>query len=70
MSDTQLKVVIAKAVIAALDLLDAKLTDEQRATAEQIYELANSLESALEDESGTAPLQIDGDEGEPLEEDA
>jgi hypothetical protein len=57
-SDTQLKVVVAKLVLAALDLVDAKLTDEQRLKAEQIYELANSLESELEGETCTEGVQI------------
>lgn len=41
---------IDELVCAALNMLDCQdLTEEQRATAEQIYELSNSLESSIED---------------------
>lgn len=40
-------IAVDKLVCAALDVLDTRLTDEQRYLADQIYELCNSLEATL-----------------------
>jgi hypothetical protein len=69
MSSTEVKLAIDKLVLAALDLLDQTLSDEQRQKAEEVYDLANQLEVALEDETCTASVQIAGDVGERAEDD-
>jgi type IV pilus assembly protein PilA len=57
MSAATLKAAIEALVIASLNVLDEKsMTGEQRHNAEQVYELANSLEGSIDD---AADVEID-----------
>lgn len=53
------KAAIEALVVAALNVLDEKLTPEQRLDAEEVYELANRLEYSLEPEVTLSATELE-----------